>query len=131
MTCSDITNGTTTSICEATLSFCVSDGTNCVPRSNCQLYKTKTSCNSGGSDGICVFDRAAFGTPETCYLMTACKIANNDEIACKAAKDRCKWTAGTTKNNITTSNSCAIHTCASYYSENGVCERYLSWDKKT
>jgi hypothetical protein len=118
MTCDDIANGTSTSVCQTALSTCVSDGTNCIAKANCQTYKMKSSCNAAGSDGICVFTastvvNATVGTG-SCSLMTACTTANSDQTACTAAKDRCKWAAAiTSATNTTTPSSCATHTCAS------------------
>lgn len=76
MTCADVSSGTTTSVCAAGLTGCVSNGTTCIAKANCSTYTTKTACNSGGLDGVCVFTAstatgATAGTG-TCALMTSC-----------------------------------------------------------
>ncbi|CAD8110299.1 unnamed protein product [Paramecium primaurelia] len=134
-TCADIQNGTSTNVCLVALSSCVSNGTACIPKANCSTYTTKTACNSGGLDGICVFTQstatgAAAGTG-TCALMTACTTANNDQIACQAAKDRCSWTPASGTGATAVASKCASHTCATNQATNGVCTRFLNWDKKT
>nr|CAA09180.1 surface antigen G [Paramecium tetraurelia] len=135
LTCADIQNGTATNVCSVALSTCVSNGTACIPKANCSTYTSKTACNSGGLDGICVFTQstatgAAAGTG-TCALMTACTIANNDQTACQAARDRCAWTAASGTGTTAVASKCATHTCATNQATNGACTRFLNWDKKT
>ncbi|CAD8109110.1 unnamed protein product [Paramecium primaurelia] len=135
LACSDIQNGTATNVCSVALSSCVSDGTTCITKANCSTYKTKTACNSGGLDGICVFTQstatgAAAGTG-TCALMTACTTANNDQVACQQARDRCSWTAASGTGATAVPSKCATHTCATNQATNGACTRFLNWDKKT
>ncbi|CAD8109130.1 unnamed protein product [Paramecium primaurelia] len=135
LTCPDIQNGTATNVCSVALSSCVSDGTACITKANCSTYKTKTACNSGGLDGICVFTQstatgAAAGTG-TCALMTACTTANNDQVACQQARDRCSWTAASGTGATAVPSKCATHTCATNQATNGACTRFLNWDKKT
>lgn len=73
MACSDVSNGTSTSVCAVGLSGCISNGTMCIAKSSCSTYTTKTACNSGGSDGICVFTApSGYTTIGTCTLMTSC-----------------------------------------------------------
>ncbi|CAD8124653.1 unnamed protein product [Paramecium sonneborni] len=135
MTCADVQNGTSTNVCLVALSSCVSNGTACISKANCSTYTTKTACNSGGLDGICVFTQstatgAAVGTG-TCALMTACVTANNDQTACQAARDRCSWTAASGTGATAVASKCSSHTCATNQATNGVCTRFLNWDKKT
>nr|P17053.1 RecName: Full=G surface protein, allelic form 168; Flags: Precursor [Paramecium primaurelia]CAA36378.1 unnamed protein product [Paramecium primaurelia] len=135
LTCADIQNGTATNVCSVALSTCVSNGTACIPKANCSTYTSKIACNSGGLDGICVFTQstatgAAAGTG-TCALMTACTVANNDQTACQAARDRCSWTAASGTGATAVASKCATHTCATNQATNGACTRFLNWDKKT
>ncbi|CAD8108961.1 unnamed protein product [Paramecium primaurelia] len=135
LTCADIQNGTATNVCSVALSSCVSNGTACITKANCSTYTTKTACNSGGLDGICVFTQstatgAAAGTG-TCALMTACTTANNDQVACQAARDRCSWTPASGTGATAVASKCATHTCATNQATNGACTRFLNWDKKT
>nr|P13837.1 RecName: Full=G surface protein, allelic form 156; Flags: Precursor [Paramecium primaurelia]CAA27514.1 unnamed protein product [Paramecium primaurelia] len=135
LTCADIQNGTATNVCSVALSTCVSNGTACIPKANCSTYTSKVACNSGGLDGICVFTQstatgAAAGTG-TCALMTACTVANNDQTACQAARDRCSWTAASGTRATAVASKCATHTCATNQATNGACTRFLNWDKKT
>lgn len=46
MVCSDVTGGTSTAVCSAALSGCVSNGTICIAKSTCSTYTTKVACNS-------------------------------------------------------------------------------------
>lgn len=55
MACSDVASGTSTPVCGAGLTGCVSDGTKCITKGKCDAYTTKIGCNSGGTDGLCVF----------------------------------------------------------------------------
>ncbi|CAD8125030.1 unnamed protein product [Paramecium sonneborni] len=135
LTCADIQNGTATNVCSVALSSCVSNGTVCISKANCSTYTTKTACNSGGLDGICVFTQstatgAAVGTG-TCQLMTACTTANNDQVACQTARDRCSWTSASGTGATAVPSKCATHTCATNQAANGACTRFLNWDKKT
>ena len=82
MVCGDVVGGTSTAVCGAGLSGCVSDGAKCIAKAACSTYTTKISCNSGGTDGVCVFTAstatgAAAGSG-TCKAMTACADAASD-----------------------------------------------------
>lgn len=85
--CSDFTESVTER-CEASLKGCISNGTTCQSKQVCSSYTTKMACNSGGSDGICVFTPSGTDQPSsgTCKLMAKCEDANNDQIACNAKK---------------------------------------------
>nr|AAS94225.1 surface antigen A [Paramecium tetraurelia] len=135
LTCADIQNGTSTSVCVVALSTCVSNGTACIPKANCSTYTNKIACNSGGLDGICVFTQStatgAVAGTGTCALMTSCTTANNDQIACQAARDRCSWTPPSGSGATAVASKCATHTCATNQATNGACTRFLNWDKKT
>ncbi|CAD8109099.1 unnamed protein product [Paramecium primaurelia] len=135
LTCSDIQNGTATNVCSIALSSCVSDGTVCITKANCSTYKNKISCNSGGLDGICVFTLStatgAAADSGSCALMTACTTANNDQVACQQARDRCSWTPASGTGATAVASKCATHTCATNQATNGACTRFLNWDKKT
>ncbi|CAD8167875.1 unnamed protein product [Paramecium pentaurelia] len=136
--CSDITGGISTTVCQASLATCVSNGTICIEQANCSsaAYQNLITCNSGGKDGICVFTKstATGATPNqgTCALMTSCTSAKNDAQACGRAKDRCSYTPEVKTGTTTNPSKCETHTCASYkQSNNGICANFLSWDKKT
>jgi hypothetical protein len=75
MVCGDVLSGTSTAVCGAGLSGCVSDGVKCIAKSVCSAYTTKISCNSGGTDGICAFTATGSGK---CKTMTACADATSD-----------------------------------------------------
>ncbi|CAD8176985.1 unnamed protein product [Paramecium pentaurelia] len=135
LACADIQNGTATNVCSVALSSCVSNGTACIPKANCSTYTTRTACNSGGLDGICVFTQStatgAVAGTGTCALMTACTTANNDQTACQQARDRCSWTAASGTGATAVASKCATHTCATNQATNGACTRFLNWDRKT
>ncbi|CAD8128328.1 unnamed protein product [Paramecium sonneborni] len=135
--CSDIKEVTSTPVCQATLSTCVSNGTACIEKANCNSpqYQNKISCNSGGKDGICIFTKStATGATEnqgTCALMTSCDSAKNDSKACTDAKNRCSWTPQSTAGTTTVPSKCQTHSCATYRQANGNCGNFYSWDFKT
>ncbi|CAD8124536.1 unnamed protein product [Paramecium sonneborni] len=121
--CSDIPNGSTTQACQG-VANCVSNGTNCIPRANCSTYTSKTSCNSKGSDGICVWTETttAGATTGKCSLMTSCASSGTDSNACDLAKDRCIIDSKT--------KTCVDHTCASYAKQENSCKYFFTWDYK-
>ncbi|CAD8119139.1 unnamed protein product [Paramecium sonneborni] len=128
-TCADL------KVTECTLGFagalsCVSDGTVCVLTGTCSTYKTKTSCNAGGTDGVCVFTPSDTGS---CAKMTSCAQANNDQDACKNASiaRKCSWTDPVTATaSIPASPSkCSQHTCATYQAEQKKCEIFNNFDE--
>ncbi|CAK66069.1 unnamed protein product (macronuclear) [Paramecium tetraurelia] len=115
MECEDIPNGYITSSCRV-LENCISDGLQCISKVNCSYYKFKQSCNSQGQDGICVW----IETTEQCKLMENCESANQDQNACKLAKDRCYWESA--------KSLCQSHTCQTYFAQVGRCKNFYSWD---
>ncbi|CAD8202267.1 unnamed protein product [Paramecium octaurelia] len=131
LTCADIQNGTSISVCQAALPSCISNGTACIPKGKCSTYTTKTACNSGGLDGLCVFTQStsaqAIVDSGTCTLMNSCSSANNDQTACVAAQDRCSWTPATS----TVTSKCISHTCGTYNALIGTCSRFFNWDKQS
>lgn len=44
---------TTNDVCKAYNAKCITDGKNCVEKSNCADYTTEVACNNGGNDGVC------------------------------------------------------------------------------
>ncbi|CAD8045477.1 unnamed protein product [Paramecium sonneborni] len=133
--CTDIQNGRTTQVCQDTLKSCIFNGIFCIPKSNCSVYISKTACNSGGLDGICVFTQStgfkAIPGIGTCALMTQCEQAHNDQNACQAVKDRCSWTSKTKNENVAKSSQCFPQKCATNFETNGNCTSIYDWDKKS
>ncbi|CAK72100.1 unnamed protein product (macronuclear) [Paramecium tetraurelia] len=129
--CADIQNGTSISVCQAALPSCISNGTICIPKAKCSTYTTKTACNFGGLDGLCVFTQStsaqAVADSGTCTLMNSCSSANNDQTACVAAQDRCSWSPASS--SIT--SICTSHTCGTYNQVSGTCSRFFNWDKQS
>ncbi|CAD8120354.1 unnamed protein product [Paramecium sonneborni] len=121
--CSDIKNVSITTNCQLILPSCVSDGTNCVPKSNCSLYKTKTSCYSYGLDGPCLFYNNQY-----CKLITDCAVAQYQQ-ACEQVQKQCYWVPKS--DNIYQSNVCQAHTCATYYTTFRVCNFFLRFNQQT
>ncbi|CAD8155977.1 unnamed protein product [Paramecium octaurelia] len=135
--CSDITGGISTTVCQAALSTCVSNGTICIDQANCSSasYQNKISCNSLGKDGFCVFTKStATGATEnqgTCALMTSCTQAKSDPKACANAKEKCSYTPESKSGTTTIPSKCDPHTCASNKQTNGNCSNFFSWDSKS
>ncbi|CAK70237.1 unnamed protein product (macronuclear) [Paramecium tetraurelia] len=131
LSCADIQNGTSISVCQAALPSCISNGTVCIPKAKCSTYTTKTACNFGGLDGICVFTQStsaqAVADSGTCTLMNSCSSANNDQNACVAAQDRCSWSPASS----TITSICTNHTCGTYNQVSGTCSRFFNWDKQS
>ncbi|CAK70256.1 unnamed protein product (macronuclear) [Paramecium tetraurelia] len=124
--------GTSINVCQAALPSCISQmELSCIPKAKCSSYTTKTACNFGGLDGICVFTQStsaqAVADSGTCTLMNSCSSANNDQSACVAAQDRCSWSAASS--SIT--SICTNHTCGTYNQVSGTCSRFFNWDKQS
>ncbi|CAD8149529.1 unnamed protein product [Paramecium octaurelia] len=126
--CSDYQD-TTTELCKQHKKVCISNGTNCIIKNKCQTYKTKTACNSGGLDGICVFT-ASVADPQkgTCTLMTTCEQANSDLVACKSKQNSCHFQASL-QNGVEVT-SCINHTCATV-ANGSICKPVYSFDEKS
>ncbi|CAK80326.1 unnamed protein product (macronuclear) [Paramecium tetraurelia] len=98
--CTDIKNGTNHFICQSYNSTCISDGTQCISQTNCQIYPNYLACTFKGLDGQCAWNGS------NCNLMKSCEDAVIDMIACQRMGDLCNWNSfanGTT--------ACLPHTC--------------------
>ncbi|CAD8096596.1 unnamed protein product [Paramecium sonneborni] len=125
--CSNIENGNSTYVCQKELSFCTSNGTDCIEKANCTSYESKIACNSGGLDGICVFNQQNSSQQGSiCSKMVNCQQANNDKLACLNAKYQCFWK----ENNDSISGECLQHTCATYQQYHKDCHSFEIMNSK-
>lgn len=53
-------------MCEAKLTGCISDGLVCLSKLTCSSYKTKMSCHSNGTDGVCIWIEGTTTTAGVC-----------------------------------------------------------------
>ncbi|CAK61619.1 unnamed protein product, partial (macronuclear) [Paramecium tetraurelia] len=122
LSCADIQNGTSISVCQAALPSCISNGNLFVSqRLNVQLTQLKQL--------VILVDQmdSAVADSGTCTLMNSCSSANNDQTACVAAQDRCSWSPASS--SIT--SICTSHTCGTYNQVSGTCSRFFNWDKQS
>ncbi|CAD8087867.1 unnamed protein product [Paramecium primaurelia] len=132
--CQDIQNSLSNNVCLASSLSCVIDNDNiCIPKANCSTYTSKSACNYGGLDGICVFKQQnginSISGIGTCTLMRDCSAANDDQNACQAAKDRCLWIPELIIQGLATPSKCSALDCTLNWAKNGYCNRILNWDK--
>ncbi|CAD8087535.1 unnamed protein product [Paramecium sonneborni] len=109
MTCSDITNN----VCN-TLGNCITDGTKCIPKTNCASYTSQIPCEISGNDGICIWNT----TTKKCLLFSACSIAI-DQNQCNKMNKVCYWN--------TDSNKCVDLTCDFQYKSTNNCINISTW----
>ncbi|CAK70225.1 unnamed protein product (macronuclear) [Paramecium tetraurelia] len=126
LSCADIQNGISISVCQAALQSCLSNGTICIPKAKCSTYTTKAACNFGGLDGPCVFNQStstkAITDSGTCTLM-------NSMFICKQGLN-CLFSQHIDKMFMDV-QQLLIHTCATNNALCGTCSRFFNWDKQS
>ncbi|CAD8072604.1 unnamed protein product [Paramecium sonneborni] len=104
--CSDFI-ASTTALCQQYSDLCISDGFGCISKTNCINYQNEESCNSGGIDGICIWNQ------NSCRLRL-CNDAAFDITIDISQHSSCNNFIASTKCTTNGTNCVSMALCSSY-----------------